>query len=96
MRLMSGVISLGLWCVAASSVWAGTPPLDATTDYNVTYQLAQDQAKTVSSVKLVDTLELGGRSFLVVLLPGYQTKAYIDLASVRTIFPVKAGLSVEY
>jgi hypothetical protein len=95
MRVIGGIIGLGLWCVAASHAWAGTPPLDAATEYNVTYQLAQDQAKTVSSVKLVDTLELGGRSFLVMLLPGYQTKAYIDLASVRTIFPAKAGLSVN-
>ncbi len=96
MRFIGGIVGVCLWCSVAAGAWAETPPLDATTDYNVTYQLARDQIKTVSSVKLVDALEIGGRSFLVILLPGYQTKAYIDLASVRTILPAKAGLAVNY
>jgi len=91
---------LGLWLVgvvlcAAASAQAAVPGINPEAEYNVTYQLAMNEVKTASSVKIVDTAELGGRLFLVVLLPGFRTKAYLDLTSIRTIIPVASGLSQD-
>ena len=49
----------------------------------------------MSSVKVVDIIEFGGRPFLVIYLPGYRTKAYLDLSSIRSIIPVSSGLSQD-
>jgi len=94
-RRLLGVWLVGALLCAAGSAQAAVPGINPETDYNVTYQLAMDQVKTASSIKIVDTVEFGGRPFLVVLLPGFRTKGYLDLASIRTIIPVASGLSQD-
>ena len=94
-RSLYGVLLVGAVFCAAGNAQAAVPGINPETDYHVTYQLTTDQAKTASSVKIVDIVEFGGRPFLVVLLPGFRTKAYLDLASIRSIFPVASGLSQD-
>lgn len=95
MRLKGGLVGVGLLLATATGVWAAVTGVNPETEYNITYQVAQDQSKTVSSVKIVDTTEMRGRAFLVILLPGYKTKAYLDLTSIRAIIPVMSGLSQD-
>ena len=94
-RRLWELLLVGVALCLAGSAQAAVPGINPETDYHVTYQLAMDQAKTVSSVKILDVVEFGGRPFLVVLLPGFRTKAYLDLASVRAIIPVASGLSQD-
>jgi len=95
MQLRAKLAGLGLLLSMASGAWAAVAGVNPETEYNVTYQVATDQSKTISSVRIVDTTEISGKAFLIILLPGYQTKAYLDLASVRTIIPVASGLSQD-
>lgn len=95
MKLSAGLVGLGLLLSAATGAWAAVAGVNPETEYNITYQVAQDQAKTVSSANILDTTEMGGKTFLVVLLPGYKTKAYLDLDSIRAIIPVMSGISQD-
>jgi len=95
MQLRAKLVGVGLLLATATGAWAAVTGVNPETEYNITYQVATDQSKTVSSVKIVDTTEIAGKAFLVVYLPGYKTKAYLDLASIRTIVPVTSGLSQD-
>ncbi|MBI4004383.1 MAG: hypothetical protein HY353_05110 [Candidatus Omnitrophica bacterium] len=86
---------MGAVLCAAGSAQAAVTGVNPDTDYHVTYQVTTEQAKTVSSVKVVDIIEFGDRPFLVIYLPGYRTKAYLDLSSVRSIIPASSGLSKD-
>ncbi|GEM_PF-6947108 len=95
MKFSTGLMCLGLLLSTATGAWAAVGGVNPETAYNITYQVAQDQSKTASSVRIADTTEMGGKTFLVVYLPGYKTKAYLDMASIRTIVPVTSGLSQD-
>ncbi len=86
---------VGLLGAATGTAWAAVAGVNPETEYNITYQVAEDQSKTASSVRIVDTTEMGGKTFLVIYLPGYKTKTYLDLASIRIIIPVTSGLSQD-
>jgi hypothetical protein len=95
MRLRDGLVGAGLLLLTATGAWAAVAGVNPETEYNITYQIAQDQSKVASSVNIIDTTEIGGKAFLVVFLPGYKTKAYLDLDSIRTIIPVMSGISQD-
>ena len=94
-RRCVGLLLVGAVLCAAESAQAAVAGINPETDYHVTYQLTTEQAKTVSSVKVVDIIEFGGRPFLIIYMPGYRTKAYLDLSSIRSIIPVSSGLSQD-
>ena len=94
-RRLQGAWLVGAVLCAASRAEAAVAGINPETDYHVTYQLTTEQAKTVSSVKVVDIVEFSGRPFLVIYMPGYRTKAYLDLSSIRSILPVSSGLSQD-
>ena len=95
MRFKAGLVGAGLLLSTATGAWAAVAGVNPETEYNITYQVAMDQAKTISSANILDTTEMGGKAFLVVFLPGYKTKAYLDLASIRAIIPVMSGISQD-
>ncbi len=95
MRFKEGLVGAGLLLSTATGAWAAVAGVNPETEYNITYQVAMDQAKTISSANILDTTEMGGKAFLVVFLPGYKTKAYLDLASIRAIIPVMSGISQD-
>ena len=94
-RRLLGLLLVGAVLCAAESAQAAVAGVNPDTDYHVTYQVTTEQAKTVSSVKVVDIVEFGGRPFLVIFLPGYRRKAYLDLSSIRSIIPASSGLSQD-
>ena len=94
-RRLWGSVLVGVVLLAVQSAEAAMAGINPETDYHVTYQLTTEQAKTVSSVKVVDIIEFAGRPFLVIYLPGYRTKAYLDLSSIRSIIPASSGLSQD-
>ena len=90
--VLSAVLLMGGGAQAA----AAATGLDPDLEYNVTFATSEKEAKTLISVHVLDTLEIGGRTFLVVILPGYRTRGFINIESVSSILPTKQGLATGY
>ena len=95
-RWTVGLCATGLLLSLCSGAWAETTTLDPELEYNVTVQIAQNEAKTLTAVHVLETTKIGGKDFLVVILPGYRARGFVALESVRSILPTKQGLSTGY
>jgi len=84
------LVSCGTQAAAAAT------GLDPELEYNVTFEISEKEGKTLTAVHVIDTMEIGGKTFLVVILSGYRTRGFIDIDSVRSILPTKQGLSTGY
>jgi len=88
------VVALLLVCSAQAR--AAAAGLDPELEYNVTFETSEKESKTLTAVRVLDTMEIGGRQFLVVILPGYRTRGFINIDSIRSILPTKQGLATGY
>lgn len=70
--------------------------LDPELEYNVTFETSEKESKTLTAVRVIDTMEIGGRMFLVVILPGYRTRGFISIDRISAILPTKQGLATGY
>ena len=87
---LCGVVGLFLF---GSQAEAGINGISVDVEYQVTYEVSDSQAKTLSRARVGDTVLLGAREFLIVELPGSPTswvKGYLDLQHVRSILPIDA------
>lgn len=75
---------------------AAAAGLDPELEYNVTFETSEKEAKTLTAVHVLDTMEIGGKTFLVVILPGYRTRGFIRIDSISAILPTKQGLATGY
>ena len=88
----------GLWVaigvlIGGSCAQAGINGVSVDAEYQVTYETSANQAKTLSRVRVGDTVLIGAREFLIIELPGSPTswvKGYLDLQHVRSILPTDA------
>ena len=92
--VLSAVLLMGGGAQAAAEATA--TGFDPDLEYNITFETSEKEAKTLISVHVLDTLEIGGRTFLVVILPGYRTRGFINIESVSSILPTKQGLATGY
>lgn len=91
-----GMIGAALLWVGGGNAIAQAAGPDPELEYNVTFEISNEEAKTLTAVHVLDTAEIGGRRFLVVLLPGYRTRGFINIDSIRAILPTKQGLATGY
>ena len=92
------VLSAVVLMTGSGHAWAeatATGP-DPDLEYNITFATSEKEAKTLLSVHVLDTLEIGGRTFLVVILPGYRTRGFINIESISSILPTKQGPATGY
>jgi len=94
--LGSLLVGVALLLAADGQAAAEAIGLDPELEYNVTFEISEKEAKTLTAVHVLDTAEIGGRRFLVVILPGYRTRGFINIDSIRSIIPTKQGLSTGY
>ena len=81
------------WCLlmGAQRGWAAREVIDPRAFdskmlYSVTYQVSQNESKTLDAVSVLDVIMLRSRPFLFVRFKGFGDKsAYLDLESVRAI-----------
>ena len=79
--------------ITGSYAQAGINGISVDAEYQVTYEVSDSQAKTLSRVRVGDTVLIGAREFLIIELPGSPTswvRGYLDLQHVRSILPVEA------
>lgn len=90
------LMGAALLAVGGSQTAGAATGLDPELEYNVTFEISEKEAKTLTAVRVLDTMEIGGKTFLVVILPGYRTRGFINIDSIRSILPTKQGLSTGY
>ena len=89
---------LGTVLLAACGAQAADAPagLDPELEYNVTFETSEKEAKTLTAVHILETMEIGGKTFLIVILPGYRTRGFINVDRISAILPTKQGLATGY
>jgi len=90
--LLAGILLAPAGVQAAEAVTGLDPDLE----YNVTFETSEKESKTLTAVHVLDTMEIGGKQFLVVILPGYRTRGFINIERISSILPTKQGLSTGY
>ena len=91
MRRVIGLVLGGGLLVGAPLGWAARESIDPRAFdpkmlYSVTYQVSQNESKTLNAVNVLDVIMLRSRPFLFVRFKGFGDKnAYLDLESVRAI-----------
>ena len=80
-------VMLGVLCALPMQGLAAVAGLDPDVEYAVVYEVGKG-AESIRPVKIVDLIEVGSRTFVVLALAGYKSKAYVDLDSVRSILPI--------
>ena len=88
-RGLIGLSVVASLVVCSRPTWADTGGLDTNMEYAVTYQVSYNQAKELTPVKIDDIVKINGRTFLVIYISGYSSRAYIDFDSVRSLLPAK-------
>ena len=92
----SVLLSAVLLVVGGAQAADAATGLDPELEYNVTFETSEKEAKTLTAVHVLDTLEIGGKTFLVVILPGYRTRGFLSVDRISAILPTKQGLATGY